>query len=731
MVLVMDALGLTDAERVAVGDAVGAAGRVRVGGGEDGVVGGLPVVPAQLPAGVAGFAGRVGELARLDEVLAAAGGGRSGVAVGVVVGMAGVGKTALVVQWAHRVADRFPDGQLYVDLRGFDPGGAMRPGEALRGFLSAFGVAPRRMPADEAGRAALYRSVLASRRVLVVLDNARDAEQVRPLLPGSPQCAVVVTSRDALTGLVSAVGAGCLTLNLPSVEEATQLLANRLGGQRVAAEPQAVARIVTRCARLPLALSVVAARAAAHPGFPLAAVADELRDAHNDLGVFGGGDPTTDVRAVFSWSYRTVGADAARLFRLLASHPGPDIGIPAVASLAGVPAGQARWLLAELCRAQLVTEQAAGRYGFHELLRVFAAELGRAVDSVEDRRAAQHRLLDHYLHTAHRAAVLLYPHRDPLTLTAPRPGVIPEDLADRASALAWLTGHQPVLVAAVEQAHHTGLAAHAWQLAWALAEHQCRTGRWDELAACQRTALAAALREADPARQADAHRQLGRVCTCLGEYPHAYAHLEQALRRFGALHDHTGKAHTHLDLAVLLAHLGCPEEALRHAEQALELYRATDHRSGRAHALNCVGWVHTLLGNPERGLGYCTEALALHCELGDRRGVADTLDSLGHAHHHRQDYLQARARYEQAAAIYRELGDRRSQADTLTRLGDTHQAAADTAAAEHARLEAHTILDQLDHHRQLPVQAGGQMALTSSVNATARRRPTGSSAPIS
>jgi tetratricopeptide (TPR) repeat protein len=647
---------------------------------------------------VAGFAGRADELARLDGVLASGGQEQTAVAVCVVTGVAGVGKTALAVHWAHRVANRFPDGQLYVNLRGFDPGGsAMQPAEALRGCLDALGVPPQRVPADVGTQAALYRSLLAGRRMLVLLDNARDAEQVRPLLPGSPRCLVVVTSRDTLRGVLVAVGAQVVALDPPSAGEARELLAKRLGGDRVASEPRAVEQIVDRCARLPLALSVVAARAAANAAFPLGALAHELRDAHRDLGVFAGGDPATDVRAVFSWSYRALGAEAARLFRALALHPGPDVAAPAAASLAAVPTGQARRLLAVLAGAHLVTEPAPGRYAFHDLLRAYATELAHAADSEVDRRIAQERLLDHYLHTAHRAVVLLYPEGDPITLAPPRPGVTPEDLAGHESALAWLAAEQPAPLATVDQAVRSGFAMHAWQLAWALAESLRRRGHRHGLAACQRAALEAAQRLADSARQAHAHRQLGGAYTELGRYTDAHAHLRQALDRFGELADGAGQAQAHQGLARVFAHQGRHRDALGHAEKALELYQAAGHRWGQACALNNIGWDHVLLGDPRRALVYCGQALALHREIGDRAGEAATLDSLGYAHHHLRDYRQATARYEQAVSLYRELGDRHGEADTLTRLGDTHQAVGDTDATEHAWLRALTILDELGH----------------------------------
>jgi len=277
-----------------------------------------------------------------------------------------VGKTTLAVQWAHRIAGRFPDGQLYVNLRGFGPDGTpVDPAEAIRGFLDALGAPAARIPPGMAGQTALYRSLLRGKRVLVVLDNARDAAQVRPLLPGSPGCLAIVTSRDQLIGLVAAEGAAALDLDLPTTAEAHDLLERRLGEVRLASDPDAADEIIQRCARLPLALAIVAARAAAHPSFRLADIAAELREATAVLDPLEGDELSFDVRAVFSWSYQALPADAARLFRLLGLQPGPDIAIAAAASLAAIPSQQARPLLAELARAHLLTEYAPGRHGFH------------------------------------------------------------------------------------------------------------------------------------------------------------------------------------------------------------------------------------------------------------------------------------------------------------------------------------------------------------------------------
>lgn len=389
-------------------------------------------VPRQLPAALSGFTGRSGHLAELDKLVHDSGEtglDRPGAVVIIAItGTAGIGKTTLAVHWAHQIAERYTDGQLYVNLRGFDPGSRpMEPGEAVRGFLDALNVTPERTPSGLEAQTGLYRTLLADKRVLVVLDNARDAEQVRPLLPGGRDCLVVVTSRNRMSGLIALDGAHPVNLDLLTVDEARQFLEHRLGPDRVAAEPEAAAAIIASCARLPLALAVVAARAATHPHFPLRALADELRESNGDLDAFDDLEQHMDVRAAYSWSYTRLDPEAARLFRLLGLHPGPDISAAAAASLAGVSLERAQMLLSELTSAHLLAERRPGRYRQHDLLRAYAADLARRIDADADRRAAAHRVSDHYLRTATR---LLPPRRPSTTLTSVLAGVCPRPLAD-------------------------------------------------------------------------------------------------------------------------------------------------------------------------------------------------------------------------------------------------------------------------------------------------------------
>jgi DNA-binding SARP family transcriptional activator len=655
----------------------------------------LLVVPRQLPAPPHMFTGRTPEIAALDAVLDGVDDRPAAVVISAVSGTAGVGKTALAVHWAHRVADRFPDGQLYVNLRGFDPSGsAVEPAEAVRGFLDALGVPPQRSPAGLDAQAALYRSLLAGRRVLVVIDNARDAEQVRPLLPGSPGCLVVVTSRAELSGLVASDGARPLTLDLLTEAEARALLARLLGDERTAAEPYAIDEIIARCARLPLALAIVAARAATHPRFRLETLAAELRDSRGALDALATGDAVTDVRAVLSWSYRTLSIDAARLFRLLGLHPGPDVAAPAAASLAGVASREARALLAELARAHLVAEHAPGRFTFHDLLRAYAAELACTHDSDGDRTAAAHRLFDHYLHTAHTAALVLDPYRDEVALAPAQAGVVPERIADLAQAMAWFAAEHPVLLAAIERATQ-GFDTHTWQLAWTLMDFLDRRGHWRDWVATHDTALAAARRLADRRAQTYLHRGIANAYRRLGRDDDARAHLGRALDLFRELGDHAGQAHTHLGLSIMDERAGSYPDALDHAQRSLALYRTAGDRTGQARALNAVGWYHTLLGDHQQALSCCQQALTMNQELGDRLGQAGTWDSIGYAHHLLGDHQRAITCYRHALRLFESLGDLHYEAVTLDRLGDAYLAASDLDAARRVWEQALDLLAAL------------------------------------
>ena len=680
----------------------GAAPRGGVAGLDDagardgrGTLPGLPL-PAQLPHRIPDFTGRDAELGRLDALVTRDDPGAA-IVITVITGTAGVGKTALAVHWAHRIGDRYPDGQLYVNLRGFDPTGtAVAPAEAIRGFLDAFGVTPPQIPLSLQAQAALYRSLLAGRRVLILLDNAAEEDQIRPLLPGSPGCLVIVTSRNELRGLIVTEGAHPVDLDLMSTAEARQLLSRRAGESRVLAELPAADDIIALCARLPLALMLVAARAAAHPGFRLAALAAELRDAGGSLDAFSGQDQATNVRAVFAWSYLRLSTPARRLFRLLGLHYGPDIGTPAVASLAGMAREQIRPALAELARAHLVTERVPGRFAFHDLLRAYATELAGAHDSDDYRRAARRRMLDHYLYSAYRADELLSQFRDrPFTLAGAEAGVVPERPADQKQALAWFESEHAVLVTALRQA--TGFDVHTWQLAWALKPYFGYQGHWRDWRSTQRAAVDAARRLSNQPAEALSLRLLGAAFLSLGHYDEAHVHLRHALGLFRELGDQTGQAETTLQFAALLERQARYPEALDYTRQALDLFRAAGHHAGEARALNAEGWFCAQLGDYARALTCCQQALDLQREAGDVAGQAETSDSLGYTYRLLGHGSESVICYQQAIDLFNECGDRYNEADSLVSLGDAHQAFGDAHAAQFAWQCALAILDQIGH----------------------------------
>jgi DNA-binding SARP family transcriptional activator/tetratricopeptide (TPR) repeat protein len=656
-------------------------------------------VPRQLPATVAYFTGRARELAALAQALGEAGRDAHGpVVVSAVGGMAGVGKTALAIHWAHQVAERYPDGQLYVNLRGFDSTGTpVAPAEAIRGFLDALGVERDRIPPGLDAQAALYRSLLAGRRMLIMLDNARDEQQVRPLLPGSSGCLVVITSRSVLAGLAVSHDARLITLGVLTAAEARQLLIARLGAGRAAAEPDVVTEIADLCACLPLALAVAAARAAARPGLPLAALAAQLRDAHHRLDALDAGDPAASVRAVFSWSCRQLSPAAVRLFRLLGLHPGPDITAPAAASLAGCDRAAAHGLLAELTRAHLLTEPVPGRYACHDLLRDYARELAAEPDGADEGRAAVARLLDHYLHTAHAAATLLRTTREPITLAPPGPAVTPERLAGSRQAMAWFEAEHNVLHGAVALAADTGSDVHAWQIPWAMADFIDWQGYWHEHVAVQRIAVAATARLGAAPAQADSRRILASTCAKLADYDEAHTHLAACLKLCLEAGDRAGEATAHQLLSWINERQGHLDLALGHAAQAHRLFRAVGDLAGQARSLNNMGYCHAELGRYREARAHCQQAFSLWREVGDRNGEATTWDSLGYAEHHLGHHDRATSCYQHALGIFTELGDRYNEAATLIHLGDTYHAEGDPRQATDAWQRAAGILDDLGH----------------------------------
>jgi tetratricopeptide (TPR) repeat protein/transcriptional regulator with XRE-family HTH domain len=647
-----------------------------------------PLVPRQLPADVPGFTGREAELAELDRLLAPPEQGRGLGVVSAVAGTAGVGKTALAVHWAHRVADRFPDGCLYVDLRGYDPDRPVPAAAALAAFLRSLDVVGREVPAEEDELAALFRTLTAQRRMLVVLDNARDSEQVRPLLPGGRRCVVVVTSRDALTGLVVRHGACRLRLDPLPAADAVALL-GALIGQRVAGEAAAAAALAQRCVRLPLALRLVAELAATRPGATLAELDAELADVQHRLDrLDAGGEPRTATRAVLSWSYQHLPAPAARAFRLAGAYPGHDLDAHALAALAGTGLAAASALLAGLARAHLVRPAAltgrvgVRRYGMHDLLRAYAAELA-AADPEAERLAALDRLLAQQLHACTVAMDLVAPFDRDRRPAVPDPGWPAPPLASAAAATRWLDTERCNLVATAVHAAGHGRPEHAATLAAILlryldtgAHHQDAELLYDRVVAT-----------GTPAAKAHALTSLGIVCWRLGRYQEAVQHQEHALRLARQLGDRaeTGRALT--GLGILYWQLGRTADTVDCGRQAVELYRAAGDRLGQARVTGNLGTVHGLLGDYRAAAEHHRRALRLFVDVGDPAGMSNELGSLAHVCQQLGRLPAALDHAQRALALARDSGYRESEAQVLGTLGSIAERRGQLAEA-------------LAHHRQ-------------------------------
>ncbi|MFF8592908.1 BTAD domain-containing putative transcriptional regulator [Streptomyces sp. NPDC015220] len=630
-------------------------------------------VPRQLPAPPTAFTGRKRELEQLTAAVEEAARREDVLVISAIVGTGGIGKTWLALRWAHENLKRFPDGQLYAALRGFDPSAEPVPAQVvIRGFLQALGVPPEEVPTAADAAAGLYRSLVADRRMLIVLDNARDTAQVVPLLPGSPACTVLVTSRGRLDGLATAYGARPLRVDSLTEPEAHQLLADALGGYRLAAEPDAAPVLLRHCAGLPLALGIVAARATAHPDFPLTVLATELNESTTRLDALNTGEVTADLRAVFEASTRALDDEVTRVFGLLGLAPGPDIGLHAAACLTALPPRRTRLLLRGLENAHLIQQYTPSRYRMHDLVRLCAAEHGRDQPAAVQRPALR-RLVDFYLHTAHAADRLLHPHRTPIDLDPPVPGGAPYRIPDRSAALRWFDTDHSCLLAAQQLALEHRWYAPAWQLAWALDTFHNDRGYHQDAQAAWRTALTAG-EDLGPTAQAQAHQHLGFILPITGSSAQARHHLDQALDLFAQTGDTAGQARTHVGLGMAGGQHAPLEQELPHYQRALRLYQALGDLRRQGSTLNMVGYTHAELGDFRQARTYCEQALLLLRRHGDRRHEAATLDTLGYIAYHTGDHHQALGYYHRALNLSRDIDNAYSEAMCLDHLGQVHQA---------------------------------------------------------
>jgi DNA-binding SARP family transcriptional activator len=668
-------------------------------------------VPRQLPATVRHFIGRAAELEALRRLSALTAGIEGGPAITVITGTAGVGKTALALHWSHQASRAFPDGQLYVNLRGYADREPVSAADALAGFLRALGVADQDIPVDPDERAAEYRSLLAGRRMLVVLDNARDAEQVRPLLPGTAATAALVTSRDALTGLMSRDGAQRLEVGLLAQADAAALL-RALIGARVDEEPEAASALGDLCCRLPLALRIAAELVAARPAVPLTALVGELADRRGRLDLLAaGGDAGTAVRSVFSWSYRNLNPDAARAFRLIGLHPGPDLELYAVAALTGATTDRAGRLLRDLERTYLihtvgVTGMAnAHRYGMHDLLRAYARELAETEDP-RDRQAALTGLYDYYLHNAAAAMDTLNPaesHRRPRL--PPFAGAL-APVPDPATALGWLDAELKNLIATAANAADHGRPDHVTRLSSTVDRYLNLGLHLDEATGIHGHALRAARRSGDRSAEATAITHLGFVEWMRGRCESAADYQWQALALFDETGDLDGQARALHRLALAERMLGRFPQAAEHAEQVLALSKQTGSRLGQARALQSLGMTRRQQGEFAAAAEHQRQALALFDELGDRIGKSATVKELGVISLRSGRLDSAEGYLRQAQALCGETGNVSGRAEAVSRLGMVHLSRGDLDLATEHHNRALTVFREIsDRHGEAEVLA--------------------------
>jgi DNA-binding SARP family transcriptional activator len=654
-----------------------------------------PAAPAQLPPPVGHFAGRTGELSGLTKWLAEPGAGPH---IAVVRGPAGVGKTALAVQWARTIRDRFPDGQLYLDLRGHDPATAMPPTDALAQALRALGVPADRIPTELADQVGGYRSLVHDKRILLVADNAASADQVLPLVPTGEASLLLVTSRHDLAALPIYHAVRPVDLGVLTAAEATTLLEQVVGVERVRTETGPVGTLVDLCGRLPLALRVAAAKLAARPRRPIADLVTELlgQDRLDALSVEG---DSRGLRAVFASAYGALSAPAARLFRLLGLQPGTSFTVPLAAAALGVPAAAARAGTAELAAAHLIEDLGAGRYRFHDLIRLYAADRARAEEAEPDRAAAVARILDWYLAVADAVNRTLDPSRDRVVPDSRfGPGEQPFD-ATPGAALSFVDGEHANLLSTVDFAAQSGYEQVAWQLCYLLAGYFESRGHWGDRVAMYRSGLAAARALGDPAVEGLMLSGLGVACIAARRYADALDYLRPALELMRASGDRRGEGHAYNNIAAALGELRRYHEAIVACERALEVHTQNGHRLGMRLALNNLGCAHTRIGEVDRGIAYLDEGLALARDDADTRLEAGILHSLGEAYRRQGDHRRALDHFAEALALRRGMGERRYEAETLTEIGLTHLDADDPVAARDSAWQAYQLSREVgDQH---------------------------------
>ncbi|GAA3305286.1 BTAD domain-containing putative transcriptional regulator [Dactylosporangium vinaceum] len=661
------------------------------------------VVPRQLPPAHQHFTGRVDGLQTLDAALSRAQHPEQNAApVVVIVGISGIGKTALALHWAHRVADRFPDGQLFINLHGFDTADRPLPPEvAIQCLLTAFGMPDERIPAGLAAQSALLRSTLAGKRVLLILDNAGNEEQVSPLLPGEPGCLTIVTSRNQLRGLLVSAGAQLVSLPPLTVEETVEVMQKRIGARRLAAEPEHLDRLVALCERIPLAAGILASTALAHPTLSIAELIGLFEEMPSPLDRFETGDTATSVRTLLTGSYRHLTPDGQRLLRRLALHHGGRIGHAAAAQLADLSVPATRRACTDLVRNHLLDIALPGQYTMHDLIRSFALETVQREESRSECREATARVLNYYLRTLHRAAELLVPERR-LSALAPPPAKLHQGpVRDDGDGGAWYEANRGAITAAIRHATGDGFPDYCWRLAERAAPFLERLGRWHTWHQIADCALEGALRLGDPLAEATARLELGGAGDALRlDDAETLGELLRALDLFTEVGSLSGQATAHHRLALFHGRRDHATEFRHHCERAHRLHEVDDNADGVAAALNSLGWFSVRFDDFDTATTACQEAIAIYARTGNRPGEADSWDSLAWAYQRKGDLAAADACYQRVLPLDEALdriGHRYHIATTQRRYGDLRCALGDQSGALDYWRRAQRTFDELNH----------------------------------
>ncbi|MET9311374.1 BTAD domain-containing putative transcriptional regulator [Kribbella sp. NPDC003505] len=655
-------------------------------------VGPAAMAPRQLPPAPAGFTGRATVLAELDR-LSSASRPSSAPTIVAVHGPGGVGKTALALHWAHRAADRFPDGQLYLNLQGYGPERPLEPDAALDLLLRGLGVPGAQIPHGRQARAALLRSVLADRQVLIVLDNARNADQVRPLMPGSTGL-VLVTSRSQLRSLAARDGAQRVPLEPFSSDDAAEYLTQTLTAYDVRHDAEELAELTRLCGHLPLALAIAAERLTREPESTVRALSAELEQHPDRLALLDvGEDADGALRAVLSWSYDVLSAQSARAFRVLGLLPGPDTSVEAVGALLAVQPEEARQSLGRLVGAHLL-EQPGERYQLHDLLAEYAGRLVREVEDPADITAARERLLDWYAQSARNGKVTLEKSEPLLDFGHPMAGVEPMVFDTTRQAVDWFAAERQGLVAAMRTAVAHGHDRAAYRLGHALWPYFMYVRALDDLFEIQCLALDAARRTGDGPAEAVATHAVGRAYLFRPDLDQACKHLDEALRLFELLGDDYGRGSVLTDLGRLHRRRDDSEAAVRHHRAAIEVLTRLNDTVGVAGNHANVADTYLLAGRHHEAAAAAREAVRLNRIAGERRAEAFALDTLSAALLGRGDHADARRIAEEALELSRDLDDRWSEVCALTHLGRALQAVGDVPAAHRQWRRALEVLDE-------------------------------------